>query len=112
MTPYLFILCLAIRSVLVYVASILKEDELIWIAIPTLLIGVSFWIIYLFRLRMKAMEAGGKEKTFWHHVRPIHGTLYIVFAILAFRKKREAWIVLAIDVMLGFTVWGQKRLLT
>ena len=59
-----------------------------------------FISIYLFDLRNSGFEAGGK--IWWNSYRPIHGVLYLLYSIYAFKGDTNAWYVLLTDVFIGF----------
>jgi hypothetical protein len=41
------------------------------------------------------------EKIWWNDLRPIHGTLYLLFAYYAIRGSKYAWTILLVDVLFG-----------
>ena len=67
------------------------------------------YIFNLFDLRKNGIEAGGK--IWWNSYRPIHGMLFILYSIYAF-KGENAYIVLLLDVFIGLFVWIHKYYLT
>jgi hypothetical protein len=70
-----------------------------------LLPAVGFWYIYLTGARKTGAEVMG-ERIWWNHLRPLHGTLYAVFAVLALFEYKHAWIVLLVDVLLGASAFA------
>ena len=38
-------------------------------------------------------------------MRPIHGSLYILFSILAFQHNSNAWIILSVDVIIALAAF-------
>lgn len=60
-----------------------------------------FYIIFIGK-RDTGIEVGG-EKIWWKSLRPIHMTLWAVFAYLAITGNTNAWIVLLIDTLFGLT---------
>jgi len=91
----LFIICILVRACIVYLAYIVTTEHLRLLSIPAFLIGASF--IYQLKKKKKIGYFGGK--VWWH--RGIHAFLWILFAILALMKKRKAYIVLIIDLIIG-----------
>jgi len=93
--------CIGSRSLLAYLAY--KEDHkdlLTWI---TTIIGIGLWIVYFFKLRNSGFEAGGK--IWWNHLRPIHGTLYLLFAYFNHTGIKNSYLLLVIDVLLALLVY-------
>jgi hypothetical protein len=58
-----------------------------------------FYIIFI-GSRDTGIEVGG-GKIWWKHLRPIHMTLWAIFAYLAINGNRNAWIVLLFDTIFG-----------
>ena len=95
--------CLGSRFGLAYIAHILPVRFLPVMGTVALLPAIGFIIIYLFGLRDKGFEAGGR--IWWNNWRPIHAVMYILFALFAFKRKYFAWIVLFLDALIGFIAW-------
>ena len=58
-----------------------------------------FYIIFIGK-RDTGLEVGG-GKIWWKHLRPIHMTLWAIFAGLAISGNRNAWFVLFADTFIG-----------
>lgn len=67
-----------------------------------LMISIGFFYIFLSGARKTGRETLG-DKIWWNNLRPVHGLLYLLFALYAFQGKKEAWIFLLIDVLLGLS---------
>ena len=94
------------RSLLAYFAMEYNEPILYF----TIIVGVTFWILYLFNLRQNADESSSMGKrTWWNDKRPYHGTLYLVFAYLYYSGYTRAYLVLVIDVVIGLLFWMNKK---
>lgn len=65
-----------------------------------LAISIGFFYIFSTGSRTTGTETFG-DKIWWNNLRPIHGLLYLLFAIFAYKENKHAWIFLLIDVMLG-----------
>ncbi len=91
--------CMGVRSILVYFA---KEhpEYLTVMGFFSLIIGAGFIYINLTNSRKTGAEVFG-DKIWWNNLRPIHGSLYLLFGILAINKYNFAWIVLLIDLLVG-----------
>jgi len=97
----LFLLgCIGTRSLLVYMAKTINVKYLPYMGSIALLISAGFFLIYTFKLRKTGGEVFG-DKIWWNDLRPVHGLLYLLFAISAIQKKSYSWIFLLIDVCIG-----------
>lgn len=67
-----------------------------------LIISIGFFYIFLSGVRKTGRETLG-DKIWWNNLRPVHGLLYLLFAIYAFQGKKEAWMFLLIDVLVGLS---------
>lgn len=96
----LFLLaCIPTRTLMAILPTVLSETHLKYYGILLLAIGVGFQTLFWTNSRLKAPEAGGV--TWWHTLRALHGTLYLMAGILAVKGNPKAWIPLAIDVVVG-----------
>jgi hypothetical protein len=91
--------CIGCRLVLTLLAK-QYPDYLQYIGIITLAISIGFFYFYFTGSRKTGFETFG-EKIWWNKLRPLHGSLYLLFSILAFRKHPLAWVVLLIDTLIG-----------
>ena len=66
--------------------------------------AIGFFTIYFGKLRKTGAEVFG-ERIWWNDLRPVHGFLYALFAILALQRNTKAWIVLLVDVAIGLTAF-------
>jgi hypothetical protein len=62
-----------------------------------------FYIIFIGK-RDTGLEVFG-EKIWWKNLRPIHMTLWSIFAYLAISGNRKAWIVLLVDTLFGLSAF-------
>jgi hypothetical protein len=98
---WLFLLgCIPARLFLVLFAAMTSSPRLFSILLFSIATG--FLYLYFTNGRLDAAEAGGK--TWWHHLRIIHGVLYLTAAILALAGSKYIWIPLLIDVVFGLVV--------
>lgn len=96
----LFLLCLSTRFMFAYIAY--KYVELLPImGLLALIPALGFAVIYIGDLRKIGLEVNG-EQIWWNDLRPFHASLYFLFAILAMKKSKHAWKVLALDATIGF----------
>ena len=99
-----FLGCIPLRLLLVYIAyALLKNSNktllYAFVAI-TLAIGIGLWIIYLKDWRKTGTETFG-QKIWWNALRPVHGSIYVLFSLAALLGYRDAWVLLLADVCLG-----------
>ena len=100
--------CIGTRSMFVHLARKASPEHLQMMGVVGFVIGASFIYLFLSDGRQTGMEAGGK--IWWTELRPVHGCLYLLFAILAIKKRTEyAWVPLLMDVVIGLSVWGQHQ---
>ena len=97
----LFLLvCIPLRIVLAGIAKVLPVYYLPIMGLPFLIFGIGALYMYLTDTRTTGGGAFGGV-LWWKDMRPIHGLLYLSFAILAFLRYPHAWILLAVDVLVG-----------
>lgn len=98
-----FLGCIPVRLLLAYASyALLKNDSklLYLLIVATIVIGIGFWTIYLNGWRKTGGETFGK-KIWWNSLRPVHGTMYLLFSLTALLGYKDAWIFLLFDVCLG-----------
>jgi len=96
--------CIVSRQLLAYLAYRGKHNEILtWI---TSIIGIGLWVVYIFKLRNEGFEAGGK--IWWNHLRPIHGSLYLLFAYMNYTGFEYSYVILVIDVLMAYVVYYLK----
>lgn len=94
------LLCIPGRLALTALAKYMPINLLPILGVVFLIIGLSFLYLNFFNKRLTGLETGGNA-IWWHDLRPVHGFLAIMFAILAIAKVRDAWIILLIDTIFG-----------
>ena len=98
---FLFLcLCIPIRLLIVYIAKYISNDYLPYLGILALIPMLGFIIIYLGNYRKTGIEVFG-DKIWWNHLRPIHASLYSLFALFAIKKYSYSWLPLLLDVLIG-----------
>ena len=99
----LFLLgCILLRSIFVIIAKKINKEYLPILGYLALLPAIGFIYIFLTDKRRTGGEVFG-NKIWWNNLRPVHASLYIMFALLAIKKSSYAWIPLLIDVLIGIT---------
>lgn len=96
--------CILTRLLLAFYVKSLKQNHLQIAGYIALIPAIGFLTIYILNLRKTGAEVFG-EKIWWDDIRPIHGMLYLLFAYMAINKDRNAWKVLLIDVIFGFSMF-------
>ena len=92
--------CIGTRTLFVYLAYIANTTYLNYMGYLALLPAVGFFYLYLSGSRTTGGEVFG-DKIWWNDLRPIHGTMYLLFAYNALNGNDSAWIYLLIDVIIG-----------
>lgn len=98
------LLCIPIRFGLTALAKFIPLKFLPVMGVVYLVFGASFLYLNLFNKRLTGVETGG-DVIWWNDLRPVHGFLAIIFAILAISKVRDAWLVLLVDTLLGLVAF-------
>ena len=96
--------CIGVRTLIVYVAKTAQLKTLQLLGYIALLPALGFFYLFLTGSRKTGGEVFG-DKIWWNALRPIHGTLYALFAYFAIVKNKQAWKFLAADVSIGFVVF-------
>jgi len=98
---YLFLFgCIGARLLLTLLAQQLPLEKLPIMGWLYIALGFGFILNFIFKIRKTGPEVGG-EKIWADYMRPIHASLYLLFAYLAVNKNRDAWKVLFIDTLIG-----------
>jgi hypothetical protein len=92
--------CIGFRSLLVYIAKTTNKFFLQIMGYIALLPAFGFFYIYFTGSRKTGMEVFG-DKIWWNNLRPIHGTLYLLFAYNAIYGNSNAYLYLLLDVIVG-----------
>ena len=100
--------CMGARIMIAVIAKYIGENVnwlLPVLGLMALMPALGFITQFVFGLRETGRGAAG-GKIWWANMRPIHGVLYLLFAMFAFRRKVFAWRVLLIDAFIGLLAWG------
>jgi hypothetical protein len=92
--------CIGTRLLLVYIAKNISVTLLPYMGYIALLPAIGFFYIYFTKSRQTGLEVFG-DKIWWNDLRPIHGTLYLLFSYHAIRGNQNAWVFLLVDVLFG-----------
>lgn len=96
--------CLPIRLSFVLFASMTDKATVQQMGQLALLPAIGFWFLWLSGVRSNPTEGG--RKIWWGALRPLHGTLYALFAYQATTGNwQTAWIYLLADVVVGAAAW-------
>ena len=92
-------------SFLIFKAS---PNHLIYYSILLFLIGFGFLYLYMTDSRLNAPEANGN--TWWNEFRPVHGMLYLLASMYAFKKDNvSASLLIFIDTVIGAILFINHR---
>lgn len=106
--------CILVRSILVYLAYYLEQTPHKYLQnlliLVCFLIGFSMILIYfgIGRERADQQLLGWKDsdsKVWWNDLRPLHGFLYILFAVLTALGYNNTWVILLLDTLIGLSAW-------
>ena len=92
--------CIGTRSLFVYLAYIASTSYLKYMGYLALLPAIGFFYLFLSGSRKTGGEVFG-DKIWWNDLRPVHGTMYLLFAYNAINGNDSAWIYLLADVIIG-----------
>lgn len=95
--------CMGTRTALVWLAYAYPA-LLPFMGALALIPALGFFTIYFGGLRKTGAEVFG-DRIWWNDLRPVHGTLYALFAVMAINRSPKAWIVLLVDVVIGFVAF-------
>lgn len=101
--------CIGARLLLALYAKNTTPEALQKMGYVAIIPAIGFMYLYMNDLRKVAFEAGGS--VWWNDLRPIHGVLYLLFAMYAIKEKQCAWIILLFDVMIGLVAWYNAKIL-
>lgn len=97
-------LCIPIRVAFTILAKYIPIRFLPLLGVPFLIFGLGITTIYITGSRRNGAETMGAP-IWWNSLRPVHGLLYLVFAIGAFCRNRDSWLLLLIDTLIGFVAF-------
>ena len=102
---FLFLgICIPVRLIAMFIALYIHKKYLPILGVPYLIAGIGIIYIYITGARQNGAETMG-QPIWWNGLRPAHGLIYLVFAISAFLKYKDSWMILLIDVLLGLTAF-------
>lgn len=102
--------CIGVRTIFVIEAAKIDEKNLPYFGVLALLLAISWILIYTFNLRPTGGEAGGV--IWWNNLRPLHALNYFIFAIMAFKSNKYAWVPLMVDVLIGLVAFLNHRVVS
>lgn len=100
--------CMGTRLGLVWIAKN-KPELLKPMALLAACISIGFMYIWANGLRKTGPETFG-EQIWWNDLRPVHSLLWATFAVMAYQGSENAWKVLLLDVIIGFSAWVRHRI--
>lgn len=95
-----FLICIPVRAFIVWWATQTKKQTKPnqWLAIGIITATIGLGFLYQHFSGSRKTGAFG-EKVYWN--RPLHGTMYLVFAALWFLQIPSSYTILAIDLIIG-----------
>lgn len=95
--------CIVTRSIFVIIAKN-NVHYLPYLGALALLPVIGWIYIYVTNSRKTGPEVFGDE-IWWNNIRPVHATLYLLFAVFAFMEKEYAWEFLLTDLIVGLSAF-------
>ena len=92
--------CIGTRALFVIVAKMASVEYLPYLGYLALLPAIGFFYIFITKSRETGAEVFG-GKIWWNDLRPLHGTIYALFAYNAIQKNPNSWMFLLADVLVG-----------
>lgn len=100
----LFLLgCIPLRTLIVFYTK--NSKNLKYLAIYGLVMFISWTYLFMTKSRMTGQEVFG-DKIWWHNLRPIHATLHLAFAHMAYYENDKAYVPLLLDTFIGLLAFG------
>ena len=96
--------CIGTRLFLVYLAKTVSIQYLPVLGYAALLVAIGLMYFFITGARKTGFEVFG-DKIWWNNLRPVHATLYALFAYYAIQKSPNAWMFLLADVILGLVAF-------
>jgi hypothetical protein len=90
--------CIPSRILLAYIAFKFPSSQIL--SLVTFIIAIGFFYIYSTGSRKTGIETGG-QPIWWNDMRPVHGLLYLLYSLSNLAKVKNAWVFLALDVIIG-----------
>ena len=112
--------CIGFRTMITVVAKKFNENlnnnktknYFKYFSLITLSMGLGFLYIYIFGSKKADSQLKwANSKVWWNDYRIIHAILYISFSIMALFQLNNAWILLAMDTLLGLIIFLQYHYL-
>ena len=96
----LFLVCISVRFFLAFLAKGANNYLLCLMGLVALIPAFGFFYLFFTGKRKSGIETFG-NKIWWNNLRPVHGTLWILFSLFAITGNRNAWLFLLVDVFIG-----------
>ena len=96
--------CIPARLFLVWIAKNCPLKYLPYLGLLALLPAFGFFYLFFTGKRTSGPETLGAP-IWWASFRPIHGLFYLLFALYAFQKSKDAYKFLLADVIVGLSLF-------
>ena len=106
--------CILLRIILALSAYYFESNKYripVIMGIVAFIMGLSFFSIYFDIAGTASVNKqlqvwmDQDSKVWWNNLRPLHGTMYIIFALLVFFNIKYSYVVLSLDVTIGLIAW-------
>lgn len=99
MSKTLFLIgCIPTRILLAYIAFKFPSSHIL--SLITFVMAIGFFYIYKTGSRKTGVETEGKP-IWWNDMRPVHGSIYLLFSLCNLAGIKNSWMFLALDVLVG-----------
>jgi hypothetical protein len=72
------------------------------LAYPAIIVAIAWILIWTFSLRDTGIEVlGDSNKIWWNNLRPLHATIYILFAYSIYHLDKSSYKYLLLDAAIG-----------
>lgn len=102
--------CIGTRTAITVLAKMAAPAVLQVMGLFALVPAIGFAVIYAKGWRKTGAEVFG-DRIWWNDLRPVHAALWASFALLALARIGMAWIILALDTLLGLSAFVLRRVL-
>jgi len=92
--------CIGTRTIFVILAKNASLTYLRYMGYLSIFPAIGFFYLYFTGSRKTGAEVFG-DKIWWNNLRPIHGSLYSLFAYNAINGNPFSWVYLLFDVIIG-----------
>lgn len=96
---YLFIVCICVRLLIVYLVYKTPKKYLSFVGVTSLLVSLGFLNSFL---KYKKDDRGLFDgEVWWNNLRLVHSIMYFIFGVLSLVKVQHHYRILLVDILIG-----------